>query len=131
MRVAPRKNRSAFTLVEILAVLVIVGILASIILPRFGTSKNKASFAAAKSDLHNLTTMEEAFFYDYQRYTTDLDSLQFVVSRGVVLTVEEATNSGWSAKAYHPDAWPHICSIFVGSATALPPATAAGALDCK
>src|SRR4051812_20877186 len=103
MTAAPRKRRNAFTLVEILAVVVIVGILASIILPRFGNSKYKASFAAVKSDLHNLTTMQEAFFYDYQRYTTDLDSLKFDVSRGVLLTVEEATATGWSAKAYHPD----------------------------
>lgn len=131
MLVPPRRVRTAFTLVEILAVVVIVGILAAIILPRFGNSKSKATFTAVKSDLHNLTTMQEAFFYDYQRYTTDLDSLKFNVSRGVVLTVEEATPSGWSAKAYHPDSWPHVCAIFVGSATAIPPATAAGALDCQ
>jgi prepilin-type N-terminal cleavage/methylation domain-containing protein len=131
MRFARLTSRTAFTLVEILAAVVIVGILASIIIPKFGTTKNKASFAAVKSDLHNLTTMQESFFYDSQRYTTDLDSMKFVVSRGLVLTVEEATNAGWSAKAYHPDAWPHICAIYVGSAAVLSPATSPGAMDCK
>ena len=131
MRFAARPTRAGFTLVEILAVVVIIGILAMILVPRFGKSKSQATFASVKSDLHNLTTMEESFFYDYQRYTADLDSLKFAVSNGVVLNVVEATNSGWSATAYHPDSWPHQCAIFFGSAAVLPPASTAGALDCK
>ena len=54
--------RSGFTLVEMLAVVVIIGILAAVIIPKFGNSKSKATFAAVKSDLHNLTTMQESFF---------------------------------------------------------------------
>lgn len=122
MRFPPTRDRSGFTLVEILSVVVIIGILAAILIPKFGNSKNKANFTAVKSDLHNLATMQEAFFYDYQRYTTDLDSLKATISRGVILTVEEATGTGWSAKAYHPDTWPHTCAIYVGTAAALPPA---------
>jgi len=123
--------RSGFTLVEMLAVVVIIGILAAVIIPKFGSSKSKATFAAVKSDLHNLTTMEEAFFYDYQRYTSDLDSLKFTVSHGVVLTIGEATLSGWSATAYHPDSWPHMCAIFFGSAAPVTPATSAGTVACN
>jgi prepilin-type N-terminal cleavage/methylation domain-containing protein len=130
MRFAATKARSAFTLVEILAVVVIIGILAAILIPKFGRSKSKANFAAVKSDLHNLATMQEAFFYDYQRYTADLDSLKANVSNGVVLTVEEATNTGWSAKAYHPDAWPHVCAIYFGTATVVPPAVTQGVVNC-
>jgi prepilin-type N-terminal cleavage/methylation domain-containing protein len=130
MRFVAIKARSAFTLVEILAVVVIIGILAAILIPKFGRSKNKANFAAVKSDLKNLATMQEAFFYDYQRYTTDLDSLKANVSHGVVLTVEEATSNGWSAKAYHPDAWPHVCAIYFGTATVLAPAVTQGVVNC-
>jgi prepilin-type N-terminal cleavage/methylation domain-containing protein len=130
MRFVAIKARSAFTLVEILAVVVIIGILAAILIPKFGRSKNKANFAAVKSDLHNLATMQEAFFYDYQRYTTDLDSLKANVSQGVVLTVEEATHNGWSAKAYHPDAWPHVCAIYFGTAAVLAPAVTQGVVNC-
>lgn len=130
MRFRLRTDRPGFTLVEILAVVVVIGILAAILIPKFGSSKKHANYAAVKADLHNLITMEESFFYDYSRYTTDLDSLKFTPSRGVVLTVEEATNNGWSAKAYHPDSWPKMCAVFFGSATAIPPATDPGALDC-
>ena len=131
MRRKRQHSRSGFTLVEMLAVVVIIGILAAVIIPKFGNSKSKATFAAVKSDLHNLTTMQESFFYDYQRYTTDLDSLKFSVSHGVVLTVGEATNSGWSATAYHPDSWPHMCAIFFGSAAPVTPATTAGTVGCN
>lgn len=130
MRLASIKARSAFTLVEILAVVVIIGILAAILIPKFGNSKNKANFTAVKSDLKNLATMQEAFFYDYQRYTTDLDSLKATVSKGVILTVEEATATGWSAKAYHPDTWPHTCAIYFGTATVVTPALSEGVVNC-
>jgi general secretion pathway protein G len=131
MRFAPTKARSGFTLVEVLSVVVIIGILATILVPKFGSSKNKANFAAVRADLKNLATMQEAFFYDYQRYTTDLDSLKATVSHGVVLTVEEATPTGWSAKAYHPDSWPHICAIYFGSAAPLSPALSEGVVNCN
>ena len=123
-------SRAGFTLVEILAVLVIIGVLAAILVPKFGTTKSKANFAAVKADLKNLATMEEAFFYDYQRYTTDLDSLKAQASQGVVMVVREATPTGWSADAYHPDTWPHKCSIYFGNATPLPPAQSQGVVGC-
>jgi prepilin-type N-terminal cleavage/methylation domain-containing protein len=131
MRFTSAKGRSGFTLVEILAVVVIIGILAAILIPKFGNSKNKANFTAVKSDLHNLATMQEAFFYDYQRYTKDLDSLKATVSPGVIVTVEEATGTGWSAKAYHPDTWPHTCAIYFGTATAVAPALSEGVVNCN
>jgi type II secretion system protein G len=131
MRSTSAEGRSGFTLVEILAVVVIIGILAAILIPKFGNSKNKANFTAVKSDLKNLATMQEAFFYDYQRYTTDLDSLKATISTGVILTVEEATATGWSAKAYHPDTWPHTCAIYFGTATLLPPALSEGVVGCN
>jgi type II secretion system protein G len=131
MRSTSAEGRSGFTLVEILAVVVIIGILAAILIPKFGNSKNKANFTAVKSDLKNLATMQEAFFYDYQRYTTDLDSLKATISNGVILTVEEATATGWSAKAYHPDTWPHMCAIYFGTATRVPPALSEGVVGCN
>ena len=124
------KDRSGFTLVEILAVVVIIGVLAAILIPRFGASKSRANFATVKADLKNLATMQEAFFYDYQRYTTDLDSAKAQVSHGVVMVVREASPTGWSAEAYHPDTWPHKCSIYFGNATPLPPAQSNGVVGC-
>jgi len=53
-------QRRGFTLIELLIVVVIIGILAAMAIPKFMNTKGKANFAAMKSDLHNLTTAEES-----------------------------------------------------------------------
>ena len=64
-------NRKGFTLIELLIVVVIIGILAAIAIPKFANTKEKAYLASMKSDLRNLITAEEAYFGDYTAYTTD------------------------------------------------------------
>jgi len=124
-------RRPGFTLIELLVVVVIIGILAAISIVALDATKGKANFAAMRSDLHNLETAEEAFFYETRRYTTQLDSLKFNMSRGMQLSVVEATGSGWSATAQHPASYPRFCTVFVGSATPISPATSDGVVACR
>src|SRR6266498_2255049 len=63
-----RMNRKGFTLIELLIVVVIIGILAAIAIPKFANTKEKAYLASMKSDLRNLVTAEEAYFADYTTY---------------------------------------------------------------
>ena len=58
------KLRKGFTLIELLIVVVIIGILAAIAIPKFANTKQKAYKTAMISDLRNLVTAEEAFFSD-------------------------------------------------------------------
>ena len=63
-----KNMRKGFTLIELLIVVVIIGILAAIAIPKFANTKSKAYIAAMKSDLRNLVTAEESFFADSAEY---------------------------------------------------------------
>ena len=62
------QNRKGFTLIELLIVVVIIGILAAIAIPKFASTKEKAYLASMKSDLRNLATAQEGYFADNQVY---------------------------------------------------------------
>jgi prepilin-type N-terminal cleavage/methylation domain-containing protein len=125
------RAKRGFTLIELLVVVVIIGILAAISIVTFQSTKGKANFAAMRSDLHQLSTAEEAFFYVYAHYSADLDSLKMNLSRGVQITISEATTTGWAATATHPESYPHLCSIFYAGAAPLAPATQDGVVGCQ
>src|SRR6266496_5956370 len=116
-----RMNRKGFTLIELLIVVVIIGILAAIAIPKFANTKEKAYLASMKSDLRNLVTAEEAYFADSVKYTDKLPGL-FRLSPGVIGLHITLTGDGWTGSVGH-EGTSTVCVIYVGS-TALPPATA-------
>ena len=127
-----RRPRKGFTLIELLIVVVIIGVLAAIAVPKWQTTKGKANTAALKSDLRNLTVAQESFFYENQSYTTDPNALNFRSSQNVALTFVAATGSGWSATATHAVASPTTCGVFYGSVA--PPLSATsteGVIACE
>src|SRR5438876_2682844 len=67
-------SRRGFTLIELLIVVVIIALLAAIAIPKFANTKEKAYIGAMKSDLRNLATAEEAFFYDSSDFIAPMRS---------------------------------------------------------
>jgi type IV pilus assembly protein PilA len=123
--------RAGFTLIELLIVVVVIGILAMIALPKFQDTKGKAMKSAMMSDLRNLSTAEESYLFDNQTYTPALTAITYNASPGVIITIVSATASGWSASATNPQSYPETCSIFHGSVAPLAPATVEGIIDCR
>ena|SRR6185312_2412218 len=123
--------KKGFTLIELLIVVVIIGILAMIAIPKFQNTKGKANVTAIKSDLRNLATAEEAYLFDYGSYSSDISVLNFTTSPGVVLTITGATGSGWAATATHPASFPLTCGLFEGNIAAQAPATVEGLIGCQ
>ena len=111
-----RTARKGFTLIELLIVVVIIGILAAIAIPRFANTKEKAYLASMKSDLRNMVTAEEAYFADNTTYTTDKTKLNYKESSGVTVTVGTVAGTGWNATSSH-NATTKTCSIWLGSAS--------------
>src|ERR1700687_2936000 len=58
------RSKKGFTLIELLIVVVIIGILAAIAIPKLASTKDKAYVSAMKSDLRNLATYEEQYSAD-------------------------------------------------------------------
>jgi type IV pilus assembly protein PilA len=124
------KRTAGFTLIELLIVVVIIGILAAIAIPKFANTKGKAYAASMRSDLRNLAVSQESYMYDHSVYSSSLGAMNVIPSNGVTITIGAATGQGWNAQAEHYMANPIRCYIFVGDA-ALPPATTDGVGVCQ
>ncbi len=98
-------TRKGFTLIELLIVVVIIGILAAIAIPKFANTKDKAYVAAMKSDLRNLATYEEQYAADNNgAYFSGNGSTQgFTPSASVSVTATSVTGPppAWTATATH------------------------------
>lgn len=127
----PNKSRRGFTLIELLIVVVIIGILAAIAIPKFQETKGKSYAASLKSDLKNLSSAQEDYFYYNEQYTMALGSVNFSPSPGVVLTITEASARGWSATTTHPASFPLTCAVYYGQAAAVSPAVSEGLVACQ
>jgi prepilin-type N-terminal cleavage/methylation domain-containing protein len=112
-------RRPGFTLIELLIVVVIIGVLAAIAIPKFGSSKNKAYVASMKSDLRNLVTAQESYFTDNSSQyalTTSALGTAYRPTTAVTVTIGDVTSTGWTATAVH-SATTKSCVLSVGGAS--------------
>lgn len=129
-----KSPRAAFTLIELLIVVVVIGILATIAIPKFSRMREKSYIAAVTSDLKNLASQQEIYLsnqYTYAGVLTDL--AEYRVSDNVTVSINEATGTGWAATGTHSGLAGAQCGVFFGSASAAnaTPATTPGTVICN
>ena len=125
-----RIRRDGFTLIELLIVVVIIGILAAIAIPKFSSTREKAFLASMKSDLRNLATYQDIYHNSNYTYTNDFAALGFVESEGITVTVSEADGTGWAATSAHLGLVGESCELIQGDATPTGPASVEGQIAC-
>ena len=126
-----RTRRSGFTLIEFLIVVVIIGILAAIAIPKFANTKSKAYVTAAISDLRNLVTAEEAFFSDSSKYTATVSQLKYQSSNGVNSPTIVTGAGFWTATTTHTQLAGVTCGVSINTTNPVTAAAAEGQPICQ
>lgn len=100
------KDEKGFTLIELIIVIIIIGVLATIAIPMFGGYRSKGFDSAAVSDLRNAALAQEAYYTDNDVYSLNVASLQaqpysLFLSNDVAVTITAANAISYTMTAMH------------------------------
>ncbi len=129
-----RERSGGFTLVEMLVVMVVLGILATLAIPRLQYTKERAYRTSMLSDLKNLVALQEGYFSAANDYAGGITSgpelvakgaggrISFIPSSGNAIKMTRhnpagARGSGWTATAKNPSVTTKggdVCGIYIG-----------------
>jgi prepilin-type N-terminal cleavage/methylation domain-containing protein len=108
-------RRKGFTFVELLVVMVLIGALSSMAVPRFREYKARAYIATMQSDLGNLKIAQEAYWAEHQKYATDTTSLELRISADVAIAItSQNILGGYTAVAKHANVPGQQCQTSIG-----------------
>ena len=93
-------NSKGFTLIEVLIVVIIIGILASIGIPQYAASIEKAKGGEARAGLGHIQTGEKIYFAERETYTTILSNLDISLTEKYwTFSISTPTSTTFTATA--------------------------------
>ena len=95
-RPIPRLFARGFTLVEIMVVVVIIGILGALVVPKLLSRTGESRVTAARTDIATLMGALKMYKLDNQRYPTTEQSLKALVEK----PTNGPTSNGWKTGGY-------------------------------
>jgi prepilin-type N-terminal cleavage/methylation domain-containing protein len=113
------RPRKGFTFVELMVVILFIGALSGMAVPRFREYKTRAFISAMASDLGNLRIAQESHWAEYQQYSTDTTALEFRRTTQVNLSITSKNLvGGYTAVATHTNVPDRQCSTAMGAEAA-------------
>ena len=105
MRNLPQKKNRGFTLIEIMVVIVILGILASLVVPKIMSRPDDARLIAARQDISSLTQALKLYRLDNQNYPTTEQGLAALVQKPTSPPIPNNWKSGGYVDRLPKDPW--------------------------
>ena len=127
------RQERGFTLIELLIVVVVIGILATIAIPKFSRMREKSYVAAVTSDLKNVASQQEIYLDNHYSYASDVADMELTITDRVTITINEASGQGWAATGIHAGFAGSQCGFYYGNAASsnASPATQPGTVVCN
>lgn len=94
-----------FTLLEVMVVVVILGILAALVVPKVISRPDEARIIAAKQDIASLMQALKLYRLDNQRYPTTEQGLQALVTKPTTSPIPPNWKSGGYLERLARDPW--------------------------
>ena len=89
------RTDTGFTLLELLVVVSIIGILASIAIPQYASYRARGFDSIVESQVRHIATGEEAYFASNSTYTNDVNQLEgMVIDQNITITIAAGNGGG-------------------------------------
>ena len=99
------KRRSGFTLIEIMVVLVIMGIMAALVVPRILGRTDDARITSAKADISSIMQALKLYKLDNMRYPTTQQGLDALVKKTTLAPIPKDFKEGGYLEKLPNDPW--------------------------